>query len=191
MKLYEKWWEDRQDFVENLAQHAKLLKLFIEQVLRFKELEGHVRQSLVKSVQESTKNVEQELGNKLHEMTTHQVNNTVEKLNDATRKAIQVMQNYQTEQQQNQWKTMGIAIITAIAASVFSVWLVMPKPMLPFTQDTLTTYIDGTFIEQVWPKLPAKMRQSINDIAVKDFNREAPSSLLHSGNTDEVKTSSD
>jgi hypothetical protein len=183
LKLYERWSEDRQALNKNMAEQADMLMKFTSHLKNFERLEPQVRKSLIESIQYSSKMVAEEIGSKVGEAANIEVKKTVQQLQKAIDQATDTMSYYQHEIKNNFLKTTGLTLLTAIAASLLAVWLVMPKPVLPLTGDMLDAYADGVFIQDVWSKLPMKLRKEINDISQKEFNNPSPLPVEESNNS--------
>jgi len=143
-----------------------------------------VRQQLLGSIQRAAKTVAEEIGTKVGAAATAEIDKTVRRLGEAVNGATTTLHQYQAEVRSHWFMTIGITIGTAIAASLLAAWFLMPKPLLPLTGDMLTTYENGLFIQNVWPKLPKKTQKEINDISIKEFNISSPLAINHDNNSD-------
>ena len=67
---------------------------------------------------------------------------------------------------------MGITIGTAVITSLFIVWLLMPSPKLPLTDDQLNTFYNGQFFNEFWSKLSKKEQDHLTNLAkISDVNQ--------------------
>lgn len=192
VKLHEHCSEDRQTFNKHIADQAEILKQFTEQLKNFENLEPQVRKQLIDSFQRLVKTVTDEVGAKIGEAATVEIDKTVRRLGEVVSSAASTLSNYQALIKSNFLTAVLMTIGTAIITSLAIVWLLMPKPILPLTGDMLNTYNDGAFMQKIWPKLPKKMRKSINDILLQEFNKSSalPVPASNNGNADDINLNS-
>ncbi len=65
---------------------------------------------------------------------------------------------------------MGITIGTAIITSLFIVWLLIPKPTLPLTDEQIVDYQNGQLFSKVWTKLSKKEQKHLKELANNSGN---------------------
>jgi hypothetical protein len=64
--------------------------------------------------------------------------------------------HYQADVVANQWKIIGVTAVTTIITCLLLVWLLIPKPTLPLSNEQLKYLNSGVMMELVWPKLTEK-----------------------------------
>lgn len=165
VNLYERWSEDRQVAAKQGADIAKFVKAFSEQVTNFESIEEGVRDDITTSVEAAAKNMGISIGKTVGEAASREVEPIVRKLREAVHDAEMSLSRYRSDSRLTKWKTIGITAFSSIAVSLMIAWLIMPRPMIPLTNDQIATYQSGVFFESVWPKLSTKQRQSILDVS--------------------------
>lgn len=157
--LYERWAEDRQLAAKQGADTTELIQLFTEQVKNFKELEPHVRQQLLVSIQNiisgATKKIGEEIGKEANRATEH----VTQQLTHTVQCAQQTLDTYQREVVTTQWKIIAISALTTVATCFLLVWLLIPRPALPLTDDQIKDMYGGKLMALVWPKLTKSEQQ--------------------------------
>lgn len=157
--LYERWSEDRQLAAKQGSDTAALIKIFIEQVKNFKELEPKVRQHLAESIQTATSRAAEKIGEGIGKEAVRATEEIARQLAQASEKAECTLMRYENEMKNTQWKIIGSTIFTAIATSLLIVWLLMSTPTLPLTKAQLGDLRSGQLMHEVWPKLSKKEQQ--------------------------------
>jgi hypothetical protein len=165
VNLYERWSEDRQVAAKQGADIAKFVKAFSEQITHFESIEEGVRKDITTSIEVAAKNMGVSMGKMIGEAASKEVEPIVRKLREVVHDAEMSLSRYCSDSQLTKWKTIGITAFSSIAVSLMIAWLIMPRPMIPLTNDQIATYQSGVFFESVWPKLSTKQRQSILDIS--------------------------
>jgi len=154
--LYERWSEDRQAAAKQGADTAELIQLFTEQVKGFKELEPKVRQQILESIQNAAAGVAKTVAEATTKEATRATEAITQQLASATQQAENTLNHYQADVIANQWKMIGITAITTIITCLLLVWLLIPKPTLPLTNDQIKDLRSGQLMALVWPKLTKK-----------------------------------
>ncbi len=167
LKLYERWAEDRQVFNKNMAAFEEMLKLFTDEIKNFENLEIKVRQQLLSSISKASNAMAEKVGTNVSQSATKAVDETASKLNQVVDHATVVLNAYRTEVQGNHWKIIAASFVTTIITSIIIVFLLIPKPSLPLTDDQLNTYNNGHFFSEFWPKLSKKEQKHLMDLANK------------------------
>ncbi len=184
LKLYERWAEDRQVFNKNMVAFDEMLKLFIDQIKNFENLETKVRQQLLNSISKASIAMAEKVGTNVSQAATKAVDETASKLNQVVDHATVVLNAYRTEVQGNHWKIIAASFVTTIITSLIIVFLLIPKPSLPLTDDQLNTYNNGHFFSEFWPKLSKKEQKHLTDLA----NNPAISEATHTDTANSENT---
>lgn len=157
--LYERWAEDRQAAAKQGADTTQLVNIFIEQVKRFKELEPQVRQQILTSIQNTTTSAVKTISEEIGKEATRAVESTARQLTNSVEQTQRTLGAYQQEVVTTQWKVILTTAVTTIATCLLLVWLLMPKPTLPLTDDQIKDMYGGKLMTLVWPKLSEKERK--------------------------------
>jgi hypothetical protein len=172
LKLYERWSEDRQVFNKNMVKQEEVLKLFTSQLNNLEKLEPQIRKELINSIQNATKSASQEIGKTIGESVTFEMDQACLELKKRINQANEMLEKHQENEKNSLLITIALMVGTAIVSSLLIVWLLMPKPTLPLTDDQLTTYYNGEFYNEFWPKLSKKEQQHLTALASKPDNTE-------------------
>lgn len=164
-KLYDRWWNDRKDFFKLITEQEKLLKIFVDQLSQLADLGDEVKEELTKFITSAVKSVEQTLGQELKVSANEQVRVTVDMLNLATKRAIDVMNAHQKIQQKNEWKSISLTISTAIVTSLLIVWILIPKHTLPLTEEQMHYLTGGMIVSEIFTKLSPREQKHIKDLS--------------------------
>ncbi len=167
LKLYERWAEDRQVLNKNMAAFEELLQIFISDLKGFRELEGQVRDQIHTSIENGAKHVSHEIGKLVGDSITFEVDLASVELKRGVNEANQILKRYQEREQKSLLVTMGITIGTAIITSLLIVWLLIPKPTLPLTDNQIADYQNGQLFSKIWPKLSKKEQNHLKELANK------------------------
>ncbi len=154
--LYERWSEDRQVAAKQGADTAELVQLFTEQVKGFQTLEPKVRQQIVASIHNAAAGVAKTVAEATAKEATRATEAITQQLTRVTQQAENTLNHYQADVITNQWKLIGITAITTIITCLLLVWLLIPKPTLPLSNEQITYLNSGIMMELVWPKLTKK-----------------------------------
>jgi hypothetical protein len=165
VNLYERWSEDRQVTAKQSADLAKLVKEFAQQVNEFASLEEKVRDDIHTSMRREAENMAVYLGQTIGDSARQQIAPTVKKLEEASHEARGNLVSYYSELSSYKWVTIGVAAFTTILTSLLMVKLLMPTPTIPLTAQQIDTYGAGEVFQSILPKLSARQRQWLFDVA--------------------------
>lgn len=157
--LYERWAEDRQAAAKQGTDTAQLVNIFIEQVKRFQELEPQVRQQIISSIQNANTNAVKTISEEIGKEATQAVENTARQLSHRVEQVQKTLGAYQNEVAKTQWQIILTTMLTSIVTCLLLVWLLIPKPTLPLTEEQLNYLGNGKMLELVWPKLSKQEQQ--------------------------------
>jgi hypothetical protein len=163
--LYERWSEDRQVAAKQGADTAELVKQFSEQVKSFKELEPKVRREFVASIQSATSSAFEKIGETIGKEATRATEQVTNQLTKVTEKAERTLTKYESELIANLWKIIGATVVSSIVASFLIVWLLIPRPTLPLTDNQIKDLRGGQLMDLVWPKLSKQEQQHWHQLA--------------------------
>ena len=170
--LYERWSEDRQVAAKQGADIAEFVKLFSEQVQSFKTLETEVRQAIITSIQQASTHVAKTVAEETSKEATRATEKLTQQLAHAVRDAEANLKVYQQEVIAWQWKVIGITMVTTLATCLLLVWLLIPKPTLPLSNEQIKYLNNGVLMEIVWPKLSKKEKDELMKLADNAIHSE-------------------
>jgi hypothetical protein len=151
--LYERWSEDRQLASKQGADTAELVRLFTEQVENFKELEPNVRYRLVTSIQSEISKSSERIGEEVGKGAIHATEKIIKELSYVTEKTANTLAQYKAEIITTPWKVISATVLTTMMTSLLLVWMLIPKPTLPLTNEQLKFLNDGIIKALIWSKL--------------------------------------
>ncbi len=183
LKLYERWAEDRQVFNKNMAAFEEILKIFINQIKEFEKLEGRANNQILISAEKAAKHVCAEIGTMVGNSITREVDSSTIELKKSVNETILLLKNYQTEVKSGLFWGISATIASSILTSLFLVWLLIPAPKLPLTDDQLNTYYNGHFFGEFWPKLSKKEQKQLTDLANKPTISQTNTTDTNSNNS--------
>ena len=153
VKLYERWSEDRQEAAKQRADLEELIEALGEYIQNFKELEPKARQQWAASMQKALADTAEHVGTLLSKEAVRVVEETSQHLDRVVHRATETLSSYQEEVVKTQWKVIGVSALTTIATSLLVVWLLIPKPTLPLSNQQISYLNRVLMFEQIWPKL--------------------------------------
>lgn len=165
LKLYERWSEDRQVLNKNMAVLEEMLKVFITQIKEFEKLEVRANNQILISAEKAVKQVCSEIGGVVGKSLTREVDLSVVELKKSVNETTTILKHYQAEIKNSLLWTVCAAIAGSVITSLFIVWLLMPTPKLPLTDDQLNTFYNGQFFNEFWSKLSKKEQNHLKDLA--------------------------
>ena len=161
VQLYERWSEDRQIAAKLGADIAELVRLFTEQVENFEALETNVRETLIASIQRAMTASAKTVGDEIRQAATRTLEEVNTRLLTTVAKAERTIADTRQYVKSTFWVAIAGWIALPIITSLLIVWLLMPKPTLPLSNDQLNTLNDGHTVDWIWSKLSKKEQNSI------------------------------
>ena len=184
LKLYERWAEDRQVLNKNMVVFEEMLKIFTYQIKEFEKLETKANHQILISAEKAAKHVCSEIGAMVGKSLTKEVNTSTVELKNTVNETTSLLKQYQTEVKNNLFLIIGATIIGAVATSLFVVWLFVPAPKLPLTDDQLNTYYNGQFFNEFWFKLSKKEQNNLKKLAETSDNSHNNNATDNNSSTD-------
>lgn len=172
LKLYERWAEDRQVLNKNMAALEEMLKVFINQIKEFEKLEAKANNQILISAEKAAKHVCSEIGAMVGKTLTREVDSSVVELKKSVNETTALLKQYQAEVKNSLLWTVCVAIAGSVITSLFIVWLLIPTPKLPLTDDQLNTFYNGQFFNEFWSKLSKKEQKHLKDLANKPVSAQ-------------------
>lgn len=165
VNLYERWSEDRQVTAKQSADLTKFVKEFAQQVNKFATLEERVRNDIHTSMRTEAENMAVYLGGTIGEAARKQIAPTIKKLEEASDEARGKLISYYSELSRYKWITLGATVFATVLTSLLIVKFLMPTPAMPLTAQQIDTYGAGEVFQSILPKLSARQKQWLFDVA--------------------------
>ena len=169
--LYERWSKDRkkerQVAAQQNAEIDESIKIFAQNVSQFAELEEKVRGDIHTSMHNEAKNTAIYLGGTIADAARREVIPTVKKLETAMDATSNHLQRYQSELRSKDLKMIGLTAVTTLLTSLLIVFFLMPKPVMPITDQQIEYLKFGESLRYVWPKLSKTEQEHIKKLAVE------------------------
>lgn len=140
-----------------------LIQAFTEEIQKYQQFDTAIRQQIAMSIQVATKSLGHHLGEEAQKTMTVAISDIAYQLHHAADKTQQTLQKAQERAQDAVWKRLLGTVLCAVFASVASVWLLMPTPTLPLTQDQLKLYQLGQDFSRQMNKLSEHEQKTILD----------------------------
>jgi hypothetical protein len=157
MKLYERWSEDRQAFIAEIAKLAAVIQNLSNEVSSLSELELAIQNQIRSSLQQASTQIVQSMKQEARILVEEKVYSHVERLDQMLGKTELLLRDYETQTRREKWKIPGAAILSglvvALSVGMLIAKLLMPAPTIPLTDDQYKALVDGLVYERVWPKL--------------------------------------
>lgn len=158
IQLYERWSEDRQVAAKQGADTAQLVAIFTQQVKKFKDLEPEVRKELIFNIEDAIRNAAGSMSRSLGEQALNATKDASIQLSNTVSRAKETLESYRIEFKYTHWKIIAASCLTTVATCALLVWLVIPKPISPMTDEQFSTYLNGIEYQGFWPKLNHKQQ---------------------------------
>jgi len=166
--LYERWAEDRQISAKQSADADQLVKKFTDQVETFKHIEVGVRYQLTTSVKEVITEASRQISFDASDKSKRIMDDCSKKLGKAAYDACQQLHNYQQEIKQSRLKNIALAVGSAVVAGLFLVWLLIPAPKLPLTNQQLNNLYLGYHLNRIFPQLSKQEQHRLEKLILQD-----------------------
>jgi hypothetical protein len=165
VNLYERWSEDRQVTAKQSADLAKFVKEFAQQVNQFASLEEKVRDDIHTSMRTEAENMAVYLGRKIGDAASEEVEPTVRQLRDVVDESESVLSRYQSSVRFANCKMVVVSVFSSLLFALLIVFFLMPKPVLPISDEQIEYLKFGESMRYVWPKLLKTEQEHIKKLA--------------------------
>lgn len=165
VNLYERWSEDRQAAAKQSAEITKLIQTFTEQVQKFKTLEQHVKHEIKESIRNAAVSIEKHIGEEIVKVAADKTSVASEQLQSSARQAALMLDTYKREVIATRWHAVLISSFTTIITCLLLVWLIIPSPTLPLTNQQINILNEGRLLQLIWPKLTDEEQKHWKQIA--------------------------
>jgi hypothetical protein len=161
VNLYERWSEDRQVAAKQGHDLSKQITQFVEAVSRFSSIEEAVIAKLKKSLHETVVNLAEQANSATRNAVESALGNSIKCMSDAATTVDAILASNQQIKWLSHVKTLAVNILCSLVVSSAIVWLFMPQPSLPLTQEDMNTYMIGKKFVHLWPTLSKEKQQWI------------------------------
>lgn len=167
VQLYERWAEDRQVVAKLASSIKELGDVLVQQMKKFGELEPQVRRKIEESISIASNQVGRIVGDEANKSALNQVKHTVDQLEATVERARRAIVTYEKEVVSMHWKVIIGSVVATVLTCVLLVWLVIPKPAVPMTEDQVRLLTNGKLFDVIWPKLTKKEQERWHQILKK------------------------
>lgn len=158
VKLYERWSEDRQVLMAQVAKLETVIQNLSNEVGSFSELELDIPKQIRSSIQQASTQIVQSVKQEARTLVEEKVRSQVDRLDQMLGKTELLLLHYGTQTRREKWKIPGAAILSglvvALGVGMLIAKLLMPPPIIPLTDGQYQALMEGLVYERVWPKLP-------------------------------------
>jgi hypothetical protein len=163
-KLFDRWSEDRQDFNRQGYDIEKLIKSFSEKIDQFAKLEPTVKQKIVASIQEATKESIQSVHSATRDEMSEAILPTLQRFEKTIQTANEQIEKYEKKSIKETVLSYGVAVIVGIACGLLVAQFMMPPPIYPIDDERLHYVLAGERLTQIWPKLTNAEKKRITTL---------------------------
>lgn len=181
--LYERWGEDRKELAKQSAEITKLVNRFAAQLDKFKDLDQEIKRQISTSIRQAANEMSSQASKEFIERISKDVKAATQDLERGVEKATDKLKEYYYQEKFSKLWYAAICYVMPILVSLLLVWIMMPKPTLPLTDQQLNTYQEGQFLHQFWSKLSKKEQDRLTNLAT--------GSSGSSSNSDETNNNDD
>lgn len=165
LKLHDRMMLDRLELAKQTEQLETSVKDFSGHVEHFAGIDERVRKALANHIQAASKQVGAELGEEASKAAVKQVEYALDQLQRGINNTHHLLEQATQEAKFSLLRSISIAIATGIIAGLLTVWLFIPKPTLPLTDEQMKAYRLGTVVYKAWPQLKKAEQDKIFKLA--------------------------
>jgi len=165
LDLYERQLQDRHILIQEKEALGNLTQLLINQTREIGQYEAGIRKRIQDCIKESADNQMKQIADSVVDKTSQIIENSHVKMAQICQSMEAMLTDFRTEKKQSSWKIMAAVIIGSILSSLFSAWLMLPKPILPLTDDQINYLQTGQTLMQMWPKLTKKEKDRLKAVS--------------------------
>lgn len=173
VKLYERWSEDRQVLMAQVAKLETVIQNLSNEVGSFSELELDIQKKIRGSIQQASTQIVQSVKQEARALVEEKIHSQIERLDQMLGKTELLLLDYGTQTRREKWKIPGAAILSgllvALGVGMLIAKLLMPAPTIPLTDDQYKALVDGLIYERVWPKLSPEAQADWQQTADKVY----------------------
>ncbi len=167
INLYEYWSADRKDIAAEVKRAAELINKFKKQIDQFDALGDKLHKETTRHIESAVVRAVDIIRKDLHAEAFKTIEPVAQRLLVCLNEAERVLKNQQSYFHKKQTQTIVAVIFSTVLVSLAIVWLLIPRPTLPLTQDQIKEINIGYQIEKKWPSLSAheknQLKRLIND----------------------------
>jgi hypothetical protein len=165
--LYARHAEERQVILKEKEELVRMVQLLVSQTKEIGQYENGIRKRIQDCIKESAETAMQSI----EETLTKQGSNSIKQLThkfDQNCTAIETIMNRSYgEKPLTKWKIIGTAILSSVITGLLSIWLLMPKSVLPLSSEQIGYLQQGQMLVQMWPKLTKKEQDRLQAVSYK------------------------
>ncbi len=144
-------------------QLTKEIASLAEVIAQHQKLEPAIRQQLAVSVQMVAKNLGTKLGEETRKAMYQAIDQTAYQLQRASEQTHRALENAHAFANHRFWKELAITLACSIISSILSVWLLIPAPTVPLTNEQMALYQLGNNFNDLYQKLPKREQKQLWD----------------------------
>lgn len=165
LDLYERQLQDRHTLIQEKEALGNLTQLLVNQTREIGQYEAGIRKRIQHCIKESADIQMQQIADSVVDKTTHIIESSHVKMEQICQSMEATLTDLRTDKKQFSWKIMAAVVIGSILSSLFSAWLMLPKPTLPLTDDQINYLQTGQTLMQMWPKLTKKEKDRLKAVS--------------------------
>ena len=173
VKLYERWSEDRQVLMAQVAKLETVIQNLSNEVGSFSELELDIPKQIRGSIQQASTQMVQSVKQEARALVEEKIHSQVDRLDQMLGKTELLLLHYGTQTRREKWKIPGAAILSglvvALGVGMLIAKLLMPPPIIPLTDGQYQALMEGLVYERVWPKLSPEAQADWQQTADKVY----------------------
>ena len=132
VKLYERWSEDRQVLMAQVAKLETVIQNLSNEVDSFAELELDIQKQIRSSIQQASTQIVQSVKQEARALVEEKIHSQIERLDQMLGKTELLLRDYGTQTRREKWKIPGAAILSgllvALGVGMLIAKLLMPAP---------------------------------------------------------------
>jgi hypothetical protein len=153
LDLYERHAQERQIIIKEKEELSKLTHLLVNQTKEIGQYETGIRKRIQDCIKDSSEVAIREIEKSVADKSSQAVAQLLHKIDNSFASIEDLIKHFRHEKWPSAWKTIGIAIMGSVITALLIVWLFMPKPTLPLSNEQLSYLQEGQMLAQMWPKL--------------------------------------
>jgi hypothetical protein len=167
--LYARHAEERQVILKEKEELVRLVQLLVSQTKEIGQYENGIRKRIQDCIKESAEIAMQSIEKMLTEKNNNAIEQLIHKFNqNCTAIETIIYRSYSdSEKSLSKWKIIGTAVLSSVITGLLSIWLLIPKPVLPLTSEQIGYLQQGQMLVQMWPKLTKKEQDRLQAVSYK------------------------
>jgi hypothetical protein len=188
--LYERWNEDKLALSKQTIKLEQLMKDFTMRINEFEEIKEGTKDDVVRSVFAAANKVSKEVVDQTRKVVEGDIIRGVNDLQKMIKTGEEIIEDYKRcSAEMGSWSAMSVwfvAIVTAVFVGIFTVRLVIPRPILPLSERDMMIYMNGKNFEILWSKLSKEEKEKLDAIVNNRFVSKPKLNVKARGSKEEV-----